>query len=221
MNAYTKRYPDELMLRGPNMQELMEIDKMLHSEIHKLVNEMKWSLDDAMHEMSTVRSDLTTLMQPRARLPKAITNFQPQRNNQPQQQKGGKGQQFPSQNNGGYQQNWGNSSKGNNAPWQQQKGDGKQGGKNKGGKGGQKGDRSRTPSSSGTSEWNPAWATHTTHSDTEPSRPFCRRHHTGECGQPTFCRFSHKCPVKTTQGEPCMGNHRASQCSMARGRPPY
>ncbi|CAE8681276.1 unnamed protein product [Polarella glacialis] len=67
LNHFTKRYSEESGLRAPSLKETMEADRHLLEEVYKLVNDGGWSLDDALHEMTQVRQDMASLMQPRAR----------------------------------------------------------------------------------------------------------------------------------------------------------
>ena len=59
------RYEPETGLRGPVTSEMMFADQELWSRISELVNLREWSLDDALHEMVKVRSDMDSLLQPR------------------------------------------------------------------------------------------------------------------------------------------------------------
>ena len=59
-------------LRTVNTHELLNADRKLWNEISSLHSE-GWALDEALHEMTSVRADIHALLQPRARitLPKA------------------------------------------------------------------------------------------------------------------------------------------------------
>ena len=50
---------------------------MIHPTIAELVNEKGWTLDQALHEVVHMRSDLATLLQARPRAPKAILPVNP------------------------------------------------------------------------------------------------------------------------------------------------
>ena len=54
-------------LRAPNLQELIAADKFIYEEVYKLVNEERWTMGDALHEIASVRVDLHTWMMPSAR----------------------------------------------------------------------------------------------------------------------------------------------------------
>ena len=66
----TQNLPAETGLRAVNLHELLHADRKLWHEIASL-HSQGWTLDDAMHELSNVRSDMHALLQPRARPPKA------------------------------------------------------------------------------------------------------------------------------------------------------
>ena len=61
---FTQVYTAESGTRCPDMREAEAADKKLHDEIYRLVNEEGWSLDEALHAMSEVRSDVAILPQP-------------------------------------------------------------------------------------------------------------------------------------------------------------
>lgn len=63
LTFYTKRYSSNL--RAPDNQEAIEADQEMWTSIFKLVNEEGWHLNEATHEISEIRQDLRTLMQPR------------------------------------------------------------------------------------------------------------------------------------------------------------
>ena len=69
----TKRYPSELNLRSPAAQELEHADRMLWEQISALLCE-DWKLDDALHQVTAVRSSLHVLLCPRPALPKHNLN---------------------------------------------------------------------------------------------------------------------------------------------------
>lgn len=66
-----KRHPSESNLRSVNLSELLEADKVIWGEIIAMRNN-KWSLDEALHELTACRADLYGLLQPRPRLEKPI-----------------------------------------------------------------------------------------------------------------------------------------------------
>ena len=66
-----KRHPSESNLRSVNLSELLEADKVIWGEIIAMRNN-KWSLDEALHELTACRADLYGLLQPRPRFEKPI-----------------------------------------------------------------------------------------------------------------------------------------------------
>ena len=52
-------------LRTANTQELLQADRTLWNEMAKLVSE-GWTLDEALHEFTSIRADVHALLQPRA-----------------------------------------------------------------------------------------------------------------------------------------------------------
>ena len=75
--AYTASYPGDSSLRGPTAKEFMAADRHIWEEITRLVQEEAWSFDDAIHEMSKNRSDISQWMQPRPKPPHAFTGKNP------------------------------------------------------------------------------------------------------------------------------------------------
>ena len=67
----TQRLPDDLGLRTVTTSELLQADKKLWGELAAL-HTAGWSLDDALHELTNIRSDLHCLLQPRAKPPPAL-----------------------------------------------------------------------------------------------------------------------------------------------------
>ena len=65
----TQNLPADTGLRTVNLHELLHADRKLWHEIASL-HAQHWSLDDALHELTNVRSDMHGLLQPRARPPK-------------------------------------------------------------------------------------------------------------------------------------------------------
>ena len=76
---------------------MMAADRRLWDTIAELVNSKKWSLDDAIAEVADVRSDMTSLLQPRPLPPKNVPadvprNFwRPSKGNKGKGKGGGKG----------------------------------------------------------------------------------------------------------------------------------
>ena len=69
-------YESASNLPGPASLEAQSADKRAWEIIAELVNQHAWKLDDALHEMSEVRADLSSLLAPRATLPKQLLNHQ-------------------------------------------------------------------------------------------------------------------------------------------------
>ena len=62
-------------LRGPTAEEMMAADRKLWdiiADIADLVNNQKWSLNDALAEVVDVRADMASLLQPRPLPPKVL-----------------------------------------------------------------------------------------------------------------------------------------------------
>ena len=69
--CFTK-YESASNLRGPTSLEAQAADKRAWELIGELVNIHAWKLDDALHEVTQVRADLSTLLAPRAQIPKHL-----------------------------------------------------------------------------------------------------------------------------------------------------
>ena len=67
LSLYTKQYDEASGLRAPNLAEAMAADRDIFEKTFELVNERDWSLDDALHEISEVRSEMSVQLQPRPR----------------------------------------------------------------------------------------------------------------------------------------------------------
>ncbi|CAE7246343.1 GIP, partial [Symbiodinium sp. KB8] len=77
------KYESASKLRGPTSLEAQAADKRAWELIGELVNIHAWKLDDALHEVTQVRADLSTLLAPRAQLPKHLFQLkEPWRNRQ-------------------------------------------------------------------------------------------------------------------------------------------
>ena len=61
-----KCHSPESMLRSVNLAELLEADKFLWGEISSLLSK-KWSLNDALNELTSARADIYGVLQPRPR----------------------------------------------------------------------------------------------------------------------------------------------------------
>jgi len=94
--AFTKAYSAESGLRAPSLKEYMEADRVIMKECYKLVNTQSWSLDDAFHELSTVRQDVSSYMQPRPRPLPAPANDQGETKSSPDSSSKGVGKKGPS-----------------------------------------------------------------------------------------------------------------------------
>ena len=57
-------------LKPPTILEAQSADKHLWSVVSDSAQEKSWSLDEALHELTYVRSDMSTWLQARPRLPK-------------------------------------------------------------------------------------------------------------------------------------------------------
>ena len=73
LKAFYKRVLDlalpdlaDSSLRGPTTQELLSADRKIWGAIGSLVSS-GWSLDEALYEVTSIRSDLSNLLQPRPR----------------------------------------------------------------------------------------------------------------------------------------------------------
>ncbi len=63
-----KKHSQESMLRSVNLAELLEADKFIWSELTALVSQ-KWTLNEALHELTSCRADMYGVLQPRPRAP--------------------------------------------------------------------------------------------------------------------------------------------------------
>ena len=68
LDICTQALSAESGLRTVNTHELLQADRKLWNEIASLHSE-GWSLDEALHEMTSIRADVHALLQPRARPP--------------------------------------------------------------------------------------------------------------------------------------------------------
>ena len=68
----TQKLDQETGLRNATILEAQSADKLVWATISELVSEKGWSLDQAVHELTHVRSDLATLLQARPRLPRPV-----------------------------------------------------------------------------------------------------------------------------------------------------
>ena len=66
----TQKYDPDTGLRTPSIMEAQAADKHLWFLIGELVMDKNWSLDQALHEMTYIRSDMAMLLQARPRMNK-------------------------------------------------------------------------------------------------------------------------------------------------------
>ena len=71
MTYLTAKYESDSNLRAPTFLEAQAADKQIHSVICELVVERQRSLDQALHELTSIRADLPMLLQPRPKPVKA------------------------------------------------------------------------------------------------------------------------------------------------------
>ena len=74
MSYMTQRLEGDSGLRPPNVLEAQAADKALWQLIHDLVLDQQFTLDNAIHEVTHLRSDMASLLQPR---PKVTSKPQP------------------------------------------------------------------------------------------------------------------------------------------------
>lgn len=70
MGFMTTRYEPESGLRPPTILEAQSADKALMTLAFERVIDRNWSLDNALHEVTYIRAEMSSLMQPRPRLGK-------------------------------------------------------------------------------------------------------------------------------------------------------
>ena len=68
LSFLTQRYDQETGLRSPNIMEAQAADKHLWFVMGELVMDKGWSLDQALHEMTYIRSEMAMLLQARPRM---------------------------------------------------------------------------------------------------------------------------------------------------------
>ena len=68
MGYLNQRYDADTGLRSPNILEAQAADKHLWFIIGELVMDKGWSLDQALHEMTYIRSEMAMLLQARPRM---------------------------------------------------------------------------------------------------------------------------------------------------------
>jgi len=78
MGFMTQRLDGDSGLRHPNVLEAQAADKALWQLIHDLVLDQQFSLDNAIHEVTHLRSDMASLLQPRPKIQtKTQSSFPP------------------------------------------------------------------------------------------------------------------------------------------------
>ena len=70
INLMATRMDAETGLRNTTILEAQSADKTLMNIACELVVEQKWCFDDAIHEITFIRAEINTLLQPRPKLPK-------------------------------------------------------------------------------------------------------------------------------------------------------
>ena len=68
----TQKYDPDTGLRTPSIMEAQAADKHLWFLIGELVMDKNWTLDQALHEMTYIRSDMAMLLQARPRMNKPV-----------------------------------------------------------------------------------------------------------------------------------------------------
>ena len=72
MSLLTTKYDAESGLRSPTITEAQSADKLIAGIMMELINDRNWTHDQALHEMTHMRSELSMFLQPRPRLNKPI-----------------------------------------------------------------------------------------------------------------------------------------------------
>ena len=75
LSLLTQKVDPELGLRNANIIESQSADRQCWYVMAELINERQWTMNDALHEITHIRHDLSTLLQLRPRPPKAITTW--------------------------------------------------------------------------------------------------------------------------------------------------
>ena len=183
--CFTK-YEPASNLRGPTSLEAQAADKRAWEILSDLVNQHAWKLDDALHEVSEVRSDLASLLAPRPHVSKRLLEGQDQWRYRPT----GRGRGSLGTGRGGKGRD------GKNTPTERVERGGKGKSAHKGG------DKSGNASQG-------KWLS--TIFMEGKKHTLCMRYQSGQCKDPTSCRYVHKCAVPKQDGTACGGNRPASQ----------
>ncbi|CAE7785030.1 unnamed protein product [Symbiodinium sp. CCMP2592] len=169
--CFTK-YEAAASLRGPTTMEAQAADRRCWEIIADLVNVHHWKLDDALHEVAEVRSDMHSLLAPRPFIPKPkfdLDNSWKAR--------------FTGNGRGG---------KGGGRGGKGRDGKGEKGDRfERGGKGGKgKDNKQATP---------PGKWLSTLFMDGK-RQTLCMRYQSGQCKDPATCRYLHRCAVPKSDG---------------------
>ena len=70
MGFLTQKFDADSSLRTANVLEAQSADKQLWQVIYDLVVDEQWSLNDALNEVTVLRSDMASLLQPRPKTQK-------------------------------------------------------------------------------------------------------------------------------------------------------
>ena len=175
----------------------MAADQEIHERMYKLINKginnVKWTLDQALHEFATVRTDVETLLAGRPR--GASRNTFQDNGKGLKGKKGSRGLGKGSYRSDPY-----------DPPPPKDKGNGKGGKKDKD-KGKSTGKvvmrGGRFPPG-----WQAAWAT----LGPDKSTPISLKRHTSGCTFGAGCKYNHSCPVKLPSGKFCLQDHAAWEC---------
>ena len=76
INKCFEKFSPESGLRGPSVSEAQDADQKIWQQISTLFNEEQWTLDEAIHEVVVVRSELQSLLTPRPFVPKALARVE-------------------------------------------------------------------------------------------------------------------------------------------------
>ncbi|CAE7294548.1 unnamed protein product, partial [Symbiodinium necroappetens] len=167
--CFTK-YEPASNLRGPTSLEAQAADKRAWEILSDLVNQRAWKLDDALHEVSEVRSDLASLLAPRPHVSKRLLEGQEQW----RYRQTGRGRGSQGTGRGGKGRD------GKNTPTERLERGGK-------GKTSHKGGDKNSQSSQG------KWLS--TIFMEGKKHTLCMRYQSGQCKDPASCRYVHKCAV--------------------------
>ena len=74
LSLMSQKFDADTGLRCPTILEAQAADKALMTIVIDLVVEREWSWYDALYEVTHIRADMTSLLQPRPKLPKAISS---------------------------------------------------------------------------------------------------------------------------------------------------